>query len=76
MIAEPDVTAVNIERHQRALRSETLNVISEFTEEEIQGVHGLRKLADALTIAMRQKLMLLEGYSGIKRVRFTSFVLQ
>ena len=39
---------LNIETHQLALRSEILNVMSEFTEEDIQGKAGRESLAKAL----------------------------
>ena len=58
-VVEFDVTIASIESRQLVLRSEMLNIIREFAEEEIQGLHGRRKLVDALAIAMWQKLMLL-----------------
>ena len=71
-----DEVITNVEDHQLALRSEILNVMSEFTEEEIQGKQGREMLARALADGINQKLMQLEDFGGIEEVHFTSFVLQ
>ena len=71
-----DEVITNVEDHQLALRSEILNVMSEFTEEDIQGKQGRETLAGALADGINQKLMQLEDFGGIEEVHFTSFVLQ
>ena len=71
-----DEVISNVEDHQLALRSEILNVMSEFTEEEIQGKEGREALARALADGVNVKLMQLEDFGGIEEVHFTSFVLQ
>ena len=71
-----DEVISNVEDHQLALRSEILNVMSEFTEEEIQGKQGREALARALADGVNAKLMQLEDFGGIEEVHFTSFVLQ
>ena len=71
-----DEVITNVEDHQLALRSEILNVMSEFTEEDIQGKQGRETLARALADGINQKLMQLEDFGGIEEVHFTSFVLQ
>ena len=71
-----DEVIANVEDHQLALRSEILNVMSEFTEEEIQGKLGREALARALADGVNAKLMQLEDFGGIEEVHFTSFVLQ
>lgn len=71
-----DEVITNVEDHQLALRSEILNVMSEFTEEDIQGKEGRENLARALADGINQKLMQLEDFGGIEEVHFTSFVLQ
>ena len=71
-----DEVITDVEDHQLALRSEILNVMSEFTEEEIQGKQGRETLARALADGINQKLMQLEDFGGIEEVHFTSFVLQ
>lgn len=67
---------LNIETHQLALRSEILNVMSEFTEEDIQGKAGRESLAKALADGINKKMLKLEGFGGVEEVHFTSFVLQ
>ena len=67
---------VNVESHQLALRSEILNSMSEFSEQDVQGKAGRVLLAVALRDSINGKLMLLEGFGGIEEVHFTSFVLQ
>ena len=71
-----DEVITKVEDHQLALRSEILNVMSEFTEEEIQGKQGREALARALADGVNAKLMQLEDFGGIEEVHFTSFVLQ
>ena len=66
----------NVEAHQLALRSEILNVMSEFSEEDIQGKAGREALGRALAEGINEKLVLLEDFGGIEEVHFTSFVLQ
>jgi len=67
---------VNVEAHQLALRSDILNSMSEFSEQDVQGKAGRVLLAAALRDSINGKLMLLEGFGGIEEVHFTSFVLQ
>ena len=71
-----DSVMLNIETHQLALRSEILNVMSEFTEEDIQGKAGREGLAKALADGINEKMLKLEGFGGVEEVHFTSFVLQ
>ena len=71
-----DTVMANIEEHQLALRSEILNVMSEFTEDDIQGKAGREALAKALADGINEKMLKLEGFGGVENVLFTSFVLQ
>ena len=71
-----DSVMLNIETHQLALRSEILNVMSEFTEEDIQGKAGREGLAKALADGINEKMLKLEGFGGVEEVHFTSFVLK
>lgn len=66
----------NVEMHQLALRSEVLGVISEFTEEDVQGKEGRDAIALRMRDAINAKLEQLEGFGGIEGVHFTSFILQ
>ena len=65
-----------VESHQLALRSVVLGVLSEFGEEDVQGIAGREKLATAMRDAMNAKLESLEDFGGVAEVHFTSFVLQ
>lgn len=72
-----DETVVrNVETHQLALRSEVLGVISEFTEQDVQGKDGRDAMAARMRDAINAKLEQLEGFGGIEGVHFTSFILQ
>lgn len=72
-----DATVIeNVERHQLALRSEILGVVSEFEVQEIEGKTGRDKLADRIKDAINLKMEMLEGFGGVEGVYFTSFVLQ
>ena len=65
-----------VESHQLALRSVVLGVLSEFGEEDVQGIAGREKLATAMRDAMNAQLESLEDFGGVAEVHFTSFVLQ
>jgi len=66
----------NVERHQLALRSEVLGVVSEFSIEDVEGKPGRDALAENIQVAINKKLEDLEGFGGVEGVFFTSFVLQ
>ena len=68
------ITIRNVQSHQLALRSVILGVISEFSEDEVKGDEGRKKLAEALRDAINSKLETLEKFGGIEAVHFTSFV--
>ena len=72
-----DETVINnVERHQLALRSEVLGVVSEFSIEDVEGKPGRDALAQNIQVAINKKLEDLEGFGGVEGVFFTSFVLQ
>jgi len=72
-----DETVINnVERHQLALRSEVLGVVSEFSIEDVEGKPGRDALAENIQVAINKKLEDLEGFGGVEGVFFTSFVLQ
>lgn len=72
-----DETVINnVERHQLALRSEVLGVVSEFSIEDVEGKPGRDALAKNIQVAINKKLEDLEGFGGVEGVFFTSFVLQ
>ncbi|MDA9914885.1 flagellar basal body-associated FliL family protein [Alphaproteobacteria bacterium] len=65
-----------VDSHQLALRSEILSTISDFTEEDISGSDGKKKLSDRLMVVLNKKLESLKEFPGIEDVYFTAFILQ
>ncbi len=65
-----------VDSHQLALRSEILSTISDFTEEDISGSDGKKKLSDRLIVVLNKKLETLDEFPGIEDVYFTAFILQ
>ncbi|MDB2684089.1 flagellar basal body-associated FliL family protein [Alphaproteobacteria bacterium] len=65
-----------VDSHQLALRSEILSTISDFTEEDISGSDGKKKLSDRLMVVLNKKLEKLKEFPGIEDVYFTAFILQ
>ncbi len=65
-----------VDSHQLALRSEILSTISDFTEEDISGSEGKKKLSDRLMVVLNKKLESLDEFPGIEDVYFTAFILQ
>ena len=53
-----------------------LGMMSEFSEEEIQGKAGRDALSAAIAEAINKKLIELEDFGGVESVHFTSFMLQ
>ena len=71
-----DEVISNIETHQLKLRPIILTVMSEFTEQDIQGKAGREALAKALLDGLNKKMLELRGFGGVEEVHFTSFVFQ
>jgi len=65
-----------VDSHQLALRSEILSTISDFTEEDISGSEGKKKLSERLIKVLNKKLESLDEFPGIEDVYFTAFILQ
>ena len=65
-----------VDSHQLALRSEILSTVSDFSEEDISGSDGKKKLSDRLLVVLNQKLETLKEFPGIEDVYFTAFILQ
>ena len=65
-----------VDSHQLALRSEILSTISDFTEEDISGSDGKKKLSERLIVVLNKKLESLDEFPGIEDVYFTAFILQ
>jgi flagellar FliL protein len=65
-----------VDQHQLAMRSEILSTISDFTEEDISGSDGKKKLSKKLLKVLNLKLETLKEFPGIEDVYFTAFILQ
>ena len=65
-----------VDSHQLALRSEILSTISDFTEDDISGSDGKKKLSERLMVVLNKKLESLDEFPGIEDVYFTAFILQ
>ena len=65
-----------IDQHQLAMRSEILSTISDFTEEDISGSDGKKKLSAKLLEVLNVKLKALKEFPGVEDVYFTAFILQ
>ena len=65
-----------VDQHQLAMRSEILSTISDFTEEDISGSDGKKKLSKKLLKVLNAKLETLKEFHGIEEVYFTAFILQ
>jgi|TARA_B110001450_G_scaffold243499_1_gene254793 flagellar FliL protein len=65
-----------VDSHQLALRSEILSTVSDFSEEDISGSDGKKKLSDRLIVVLNAKLEMLKEFPGIEDVYFTAFILQ
>lgn len=66
----------NVQTHVPALTSDILAVMSTFTEDQLNGLEGRTKLADAIKTAINARLEKMEGFGGIEDVFFPSFMLQ
>jgi flagellar FliL protein len=64
-----------VDSHQLALRSEILSTVSDFTEEDIYGSDGKKKLSDRLMVVLNKKLETLNEFPGREDVYFTAFIL-
>jgi len=71
-----DTVMQNVEAHELGLRSAILNRIGSFTEDQIKGEAGRNMLTESLKDVLNKELEELEGFGGIEKVHFTSFVLQ
>jgi flagellar FliL protein len=65
-----------VDQHQLSLRSEILSTISDYTEEDIAGSDGKKKLSVKLLEVLNKKLDDLKEFPGIEDVYFTAFILQ
>lgn len=71
-----DTVMVNVEAHELKLGSVIIELIGNFSEDDFKGEEGRRLLATSIKDALNAELEELEGFGGIEKVHFTSFVMQ
>ena len=67
---------VNVEKHEFALRSASLDVMRQHTEEDLKKPEFRVELAEKIRITMNALLERYEDFGGIDEVYFTEFVVQ
>ncbi len=71
-----DIVLINVEAHKLKLASVIIELIDNFSEDDIKGEKGRQLLANSIKDALNSELEELEGFGGIEGVHFTSFVMQ
>lgn len=66
----------NVEKHDFALRSATLDVLRQVTDQELETPTFRKDLAEKIRIEMNAVLEKFEDFGGIEEVYFTTFVVQ
>jgi flagellar FliL protein len=67
---------INIEKHEFALRSASLDVMRQHSEEDLKKPEFRVELAEKIRITMNALLERYEDFGGIDEVYFTEFVVQ
>ena len=67
---------VNVEKHEFALRSASLDVMRQHTEDDLKKPEFRVELAEKIRITMNALLERYEDFGGIDEVYFTEFVVQ
>ncbi|MDP4622893.1 MAG: flagellar basal body-associated FliL family protein [Hydrogenophaga sp.] len=66
----------NVEKHEFALRSATLDVLRQVTDQELETPTFRKDLAEKIRTEMNAVLEKFEDFGGIEEVYFTTFVVQ
>jgi flagellar FliL protein len=66
----------NVEKHDFALRSATLDVLRQVTDQELETPTFRKDLAEKIRTEMNAVLEKFEDFGGIEEVYFTTFVVQ
>ena len=67
---------INVEKHEFALRSASLDVMRQHTEDDLKKPEFRVELAEKIRITMNALLERYEDFGGIDEVYFTEFVVQ
>jgi len=65
-----------MKKHELAIRSEVLTVISDTPEEDVYNAAGKDRLQKRLTAAINKVLTETEGFGGVDTVYFKAFIIQ
>jgi len=65
-----------LKKHELAVRSAMLNVLADTSEEDLLSLEGKEKLQARLTKAINHVLTEEEGFGGVDKVYFKSFLMQ
>lgn len=66
----------NVEKHEFALRSATLDVLRQVTDQELETPTFRKDLSEKIRVEMNAVLEKFEDFGGIEEVYFTTFVVQ
>lgn len=72
-----DATVIeNLKKHELAIRSEVLLILSNQTEADLAGIENRKKVQDQIKDGINKVLMEREHFGGIENVFFTTMVMQ
>jgi len=72
-----DATVIeNLKKHELAIRSEILLILSNMTEADLAGIENRKKVQDQLKDGINKVLIEREHFGGIENVFFTTMVMQ
>jgi flagellar FliL protein len=72
-----DATVIeNLKKHELAIRSEVLLILSNQTEADLAGIDNRKKVQDQIKDGINKVLMERERFGGIENVFFTTMVMQ
>jgi flagellar FliL protein len=66
----------NVDKHETALRSAVITLVSMEPQETYQSLEGVDGLRERIKNALNKVLMKYEDFGGIEEVYFTEFVIQ
>lgn len=76
MTTYDDRVFTNVEKHEFALRSATLDVLRQVTDQELETPTFRKDLSEKIRVEMNAVLEKFEDFGGIEEVYFTTFVVQ
>jgi flagellar FliL protein len=71
-----DEVILNVQKHEYAIRSGIIGLMSNITDDQIMGFESKKKLQEKIKEEINLSLTEKEGFGGVEFVYFTSFVIQ